>query len=61
MQAVMDTDFNARLRIAAHSFTSGYTPDGISHALPIIPFAFRNQRVQRFENLLFTESRDKIC
>src|SRR5204863_6804186 len=27
----------------------------------IVQFEFRNQRVQRFEDLLFTESRHKIC
>jgi hypothetical protein len=29
--------------------------DRIGNALPIVPFAFGNERVERFENLLFTE------
>lgn len=32
-----------------------YTADRIRHALPIIPFAFRDERIQRFEHLLLAE------
>jgi len=41
-------------------FLTSYTPDRIRHALPIIPFAFRDERVERFENLLFAESRHEV-
>ena len=37
------------------SFLTSYTTDRIRHALPIVPFALRDGRVQRFEYLLFTE------
>ena len=30
-------------------------PDRIRNALPIVPFAFRNQRVQSFADFLLTE------
>src|SRR5438874_2569634 len=36
---------------------TGYTPDGVGNALPIVPVTFRNERVERFENLLFAECR----
>jgi hypothetical protein len=39
---------------------SRYTPDGVGNALPIVPFTFRNERVERFENLLFAESRHEV-
>jgi hypothetical protein len=34
---------------------TSYTTNGIRDALPIVPFTFRDERVQRFEDLLFTE------
>jgi hypothetical protein len=39
---------------------SRYTTNGIGNALPVVPFTFRDQRVERFENFLFAESRDEI-
>ena len=39
---------------------ASYSPDGIRNALPVVRFAFRNQRVQRFEHLLFTELGDEL-
>jgi hypothetical protein len=37
-----------------------YTTDSIGNALPIIPFTFRNERAERFKNLLFAESRHEV-
>ena len=34
--------------------------DCIRHALPIVPFKFRNERIQRFENFVFAKSRHEI-
>jgi hypothetical protein len=34
---------------------TSHTTNGIRDALPIVPFTFRDERVQRFEDLLFTE------
>jgi cephalosporin-C deacetylase-like acetyl esterase len=42
------------------AFAASYTPDRIRNALPIVPFTFGNQRVQRFQDLLFTESCNEI-
>jgi hypothetical protein len=39
---------------------SRYATDRICDALPIVPFALRNERVERFENLLFAESRHEV-
>ena len=46
--------------LAQCSFLTSYTPDRICHALPIVPFTFRNERVQRFENFLLTELGDEL-
>jgi len=34
--------------------------DGVGNALLIVPFTFRNERIQRFENLLFAEPRHEV-
>jgi hypothetical protein len=39
---------------------SRYTTDGVGDALPVVPFTFRNERVERFENFLLTESRHEV-
>ena len=37
------------------SFLTSYSTDRVRYALPIVPFAFHNQRVQRFAYLLRAE------
>ena len=45
---------------AGCALLSRYTADGVGNTLPIVPFTFRNERVERFENLLFAELRHEI-
>jgi len=41
-------------------FVTSYTMDCIRNALPVIPFTFRNKRVQSFEQLLFPGHGDHL-
>ena len=50
----------AQARSSFRVALASYTADRIRHALPIIPFTFRNERVQRFENFLLTELGDEL-
>jgi hypothetical protein len=34
--------------------------DGVGNALPVVPFTFRNERVEGFKNLFFAESRHEV-
>ena len=43
------------LEVGELLFVTSYTADRIRNALPIVPFTFRNERVQRFENFLLAE------
>ena len=36
-------------------FLTSYNEDRIRHALPIVPFRFRNERIQRFEDFAFRQ------
>jgi hypothetical protein len=47
-------------RAYCRSFLTSYTANRVRHTLPIVSFAFRNERVQRFEHLLFTELGDEL-
>jgi hypothetical protein len=42
------------------SFLTSYPTNRIFHALPIVPFTSRNQRVQRFAYLLLAEFGDEL-
>jgi len=42
------------------SFLTSYPTDRIRHALPIVPFTSRNQRLRRFAYLLLAEFDDEL-
>ena len=48
------------LSVNRRSFLTSYTSDRIRNTLPIVPFTFRNQRVQRFADFLLTEFGDEL-